>query len=191
MVFIKNHFADLDRIYSRLSPLEQNLLDKCFSDLTEIAFLSAEQRPQAKNDLIAISTYIRGKLNKSYLLNQSAGLSEVSLRQLRNELFHRGSLLKFSPSQIKKLESLLWKTLERSSPMWDLQELSNLLAYCLQTPTPNLDILSNEPKKLIRIYTAIYNAFNKDQKNRAFKELALRVLTEKKILLTLNEMGYE
>ena len=140
------------------------------------------------NELKLIRNYIIKKLAEAHSPPNSNLESRDSLIHFKNELVHGKFHRKFNANDIKRLAPFFWKVLEKSAPRWNPRELSNILAYCLYT-IPNInDILSSDPKKIVRLYKAIFYALNEDQQTMSFIELTLRILSEPIFKGTLDSM---
>lgn len=175
---------ELARVAARLPRDEQRLVERSLRGLTEVAYHAREDL-LARESLRTIATYL-GKKTKGLETSSSEG-SALSLRALRNDLVHSRSLRKYSPTELKALEPFLWRVLERSSAEWESRELTNFLAYCLQTPVLGLDT-DADPKKIVRMYRAIFNAMPEQRREYVFRELVLRLFSERRFVNTLTNM---
>jgi hypothetical protein len=178
--------SQLERQFSRLNSADQKAVETSLSNLiTLLRINGGEDSPAGSDSLSDIARYSTKKRLDLELASNSSPASAAALRQLRNEVIHGKSLKRIEYARAKKLEPILWRTLEASARLWNPNELSNFLTYCLRTEGPRLDPDHVEPKKLVRVYRAIYNTLDPADKERAFKELALRLFSEKRFVLAL------
>lgn len=179
--------TQIERIASHATVSDRKLIEKCLSDFVNLIHLSAQNEPLAQEALPAVSRYLAKKSSDVEVSSSSSSGTTTALRQLRNEVIHGKSMKRLDYLRVKKLDPVLWRTLEMSAQLWDTHELSNFLSYCLRTEVPRLDPSNVDPKKLVRVYRAIYNTLDDADKEKAFKELALRLFSEKRFVVTLEE----
>lgn len=184
---IHRAFSNLDKAYFELSPDRQRLLERCLVNLAEIVLLSIDEHESNVTPLTAVANYTSKKLSDTRSSYSSPAEPNFSLRQLRNELSHGKSRKRFDPAEIRKYETAMWRALEKSASAWHPDELTKFLSYCLRTEIPFRQSHEAEPKKIVRIYKALYNAFDEQQKERAFRELTLRLFSEERFLIALGE----
>jgi len=164
-----------------LGPSEIDALSTTIANLTTIISSNMPQlaidRTSLKRKLKQIAAYTTRKARED---NFDAVQEGVSLRDLRNQLMHRGRGFDL-PHERRALSSALWRALEASGPYWDPVELANLLAYCVGVLRSNIDPDRAGPVRVIKVYKAIFNTLEEGKQDRAVKELILRLSTDPRL----------
>lgn len=174
----------IEKFTIELEISDQRAVEKCLKNLVNIIELTRDELSDS-DFLVQVARYTSKKLSDLELSSSPASGSTTALRALRNEIAHGRSLKRIEYPRVKKLVPVLWRTLEMSAELWDPSELGNFLMYCLRINASPVDIHTVEPKKLVRVYRAIYNTLEEKVKEQVFKELALRLFSEKRFVITL------
>lgn len=186
---IHQALSKLENLHRNLSPTDRRLLERCLVNLCQIGAPSNYDENINEGALSAIANYISKKLTESRSERSYVKEPTFSLRHLKNELSHGSSRRRFIPSEMRKYESIIWRALEKSAVTWHPEELTNFLSYCLRVETPLRLAYEVEPKKVVRVYRALYNALDEMQRERAFRELTLRLFSEERFVIALEEIS--
>ncbi len=99
------------------------------------------------------------------------------LRSIRNQLTHGTSI---DETDMAAASKVLWSLLKDSASNWDPKDLSRLLAYALRSPEPFFPVdLAGDPEDIVTFYQGKYNKIPVRSRSPVFKELLLRLYTEK------------
>lgn len=173
----------LSALYGASRKLESYERRKLIQVLKSIAMLvetdTVGDQEIRTEKLTLISSYVARKLTELSPLQHAEDV--VSLKMLRNRAAH-GDIRKLgSPAEIRKYYAMVWRALSRSASSWDPLELSNFLAYCIGTREIDIDHYAAGASKVINLYKAAFNALDEDRKQRAFRELLMRLYSEPRL----------
>lgn len=148
---------------------QRQLLATILDDLRSLV-ASDRDGQAAEKALRRLSTYIKRQAKPTSSLRSEA----LALALVRNQLMH--GKVRLASLDLQPLRTILWRELERHADVWPVDEIEHLLAYCVGKAPPRAKW--SDQTGVVRVYKNLFRTLPEDEKDRAFKELLLRVLSE-------------
>lgn len=171
---LANFLVNFENSTRSLSESDNKILVSIFQNMTSLISYEYSSNEKKSKCLIEINKYLKSKLkkiDKTFPESDSPSFLELSKIYINDR--------NLSKSRIRTLFNKFWWLLELNASKWDKYELSNLLAYCLNTdPKKVIPKGARSQIKIIRVFKAIFNSQDDDTKFETFRELFMRFSTE-------------
>lgn len=165
-----------EKLCEELSDLPPNVTSKISESLHLLnqalarTDLPLNQKIESANQL---ANYLRKKSKEI-----GAGLDdsfELDMLKWSRALRHGKRL---PPDVIRALYPVFWKTLTRTAREWPIEELSNILAYCLRIKPIFFDPNKLSPTRIVSSYKNICDAMPIEKRYEIFPEIMMRISGE-------------
>lgn len=181
-------FHKIEKRYKHSSEKHRVLIENVMSNICELLYLNDSLGKSETDSLNKLRIYTSRRLSDSRKSRISKTNPALQLRELRNQLVHRGtSFVKDVDFQV--IEPILWKVLEGSANEWDSVELYNLLSYIFNIPIPNFKPTDSNRIKMIRFYKAYLNTLSSNEKSTIVEHLLIRLFSMSTFKNAVLELG--
>ena len=153
-----------------LSSEEAAVFDRVISGIETLVFNSIDSSAARRKVLSEMERYLKKKTERPN--KENTGDKAEYLRFVRNSLAHKSNV---PPEVIKLAIPMFWTILTESASMWNVRELSNLLAYAIRSRD---DFSANKvaaTTDVIRHYQTLFKKTPLVERNEVFKELLLSI----------------
>lgn len=153
-----------------LSSEEAVVFDRVIFGIETLVFNGSDSSAARLKVLNEIERYLKKKTERPN--KESTGDKAEYLRFVRNSLAHKSNV---PPEVITLAIPMFWTILMESAPMWNVRELSNLLAYAIRSRD---DYPANKvvaTTDAIRHYQTLFKKIPLVERNEVFKELLLSI----------------
>lgn len=153
-----------------LNAEDAEIFDRVLIRLNELFFEGSGSRTARRKRLIEVEKYLTKK--SSRVAAENVGNKAEYLRFIRNSFTHRSSV---PPEAVSLAIPMFWAILLNSAPIWDIKELSHLLAYAIgsRDEYPGDQIVTGEG--VIRHFQTLFKKVPASKKNEVFRELLLSI----------------
>lgn len=162
-------------------PTEYETLSQALEDFIELFDRRLISERTGSRTLTQLSRYLANK-TKSLHPNTIAERA-ATLRALRNRLVHGRAV---SIDELTSGYDALWTALAREAKSFNAADLFNLLTYSLRIPPNSLKISQNQ-SRMITAFRGLFKAMPAEEKERAFKELLVRLFSEPEFARALDQ----
>ena len=153
-----------------LSSEESAIFDRVIVGIEALVFNGSDSSEARRKALNEIERYLKKKSESP--TKENTGDKAEYLRFVRNALTHKSNV---PPEVITLAIPMFWTILTESAPMWNVRELSNLLAYAIRSrddyPVDKVVTTTD----VIRHYQSTLKKIPTAERNEVFKEILLSI----------------
>lgn len=178
----KRHIEELIEVANRLDP---DLSAKLSESLARFGWMLSTSRlsPARQVKVLGqLASYLAKKADQ--LDPEIAAVQIAGLRRIRNELAHGRHSRERDFTQYYQP---MWKAISKLAQQIGPFEIEDLLAYSMRIRSIGVAKQGASPAKVVAVYRPLFNAMDHESKRQVFRELLLRLFSDSKSMLLLDE----